>query len=272
MINATTDKIAIDVMPTVSPKLFSHVRLPWTVSLLLEWWPRMTISSILRMRKNDIRPTGNGATVSLQMRSPIQGRIVLRSIGSDWLTFDEVVANEVYAGVLEHVGECRSIVDLGANIGLTTRYFATKFPQARIVAVEPNPDTFKVLSTNLKSVRNAQPVEAAVWSSETRLDGTSEPNHFSAFEVRENSEGSMRGIPIQKVLEMAGGSADILKVDIEGAEVELFKGDLSWLDKVGLIAIEFHGNSRSVSNFDQLMVQHGFRVIDGPHTIIATRN
>jgi FkbM family methyltransferase len=261
-----------DFMPKASNPVLSFVRVPWTVSLLLEWWPKMTISSIFRMRANEIRPLSLGSTVTLKMRNPINGPVTLRSVGSDWSTFEEVVTNEVYAGVAEHVSDCRSIVDLGANIGLTTLYFATKFPKANIVAVEPNPETFQMLQGNLKGRDNVHPIEAAVWSSETRLDGTSEPNRFSAFEVRENSEGTMRGVPIQQIMELAGGSADILKVDIEGAEVELFKGDLNWLQNVRCIAIEFHGNSREVSNFDAIMAEQGFRVIDGKHTVIATRN
>jgi hypothetical protein len=61
-------------------------------------------------------------------------------------------------------------------------------------------------------------------------------------------------------------------VDIEGAEVELFKGNLDWLLKVRAIAIEFHRDSRNVSAFDRIMADYGFSIlVDGAHTVLATR-
>lgn len=269
--DATTDKLTFDLMTKAPGNLLPFVRVPWTVSFLLEWWPKMTFTSVLRMRANELRPASQGPTVKLKMKQPLKGEVTLRSASSDWATFEEIVTTEVYSSVPEYVQDCRTIVDLGAHIGLTTLYFATKFPKANIVAVEPNPDSFQLLQKNVRTHSRVQTLQAAVWSEETQLEGSLEPGRFSGFEVYEDSGGTVHGVPIRQILEMAGGSVDILKVDIEGAEVELFKGDLSWLDQVRCIAIEFHGAAREITNFDALMQSHGFRVIDGKHTILATR-
>jgi hypothetical protein len=53
------------------------------------------------------------------MRGPIRGRVVLRESGSDILTVCEVLENEVYAAIPAGLPRCRTIIDLGANIGLT---------------------------------------------------------------------------------------------------------------------------------------------------------
>jgi hypothetical protein len=61
-----------------------------------------------------------------------------------------------------------------------------------------------------------------------------------------------------------------VKVDVEGAEIELFKGDLDWLNHTGAIAIEFHGNARAVCNFDNIVHQYGFAVqAEDGHTVLA---
>lgn len=245
------------------------IKLPWTLSFILEWWPRMTLQSVLRLRRSETSETRDGE-LTLDLRSPIRGTVTLRTLGSDMATFEEVVKEQVYKPVLDHVSDCRTFVDLGANIGLASLYFATRFPKTKVIAVEPNDDTFNVLSKNLSQLPNAQLHKAAVWSRDTKLDGSFDrPDHFSAFQVHENGSGSLKGMMMQAIL--GDNEVDLLKIDIEGAETEVFKGDLSWLNQVKCIAIEFHDNSRAESNFDQIMSTNGFRVFEGQHTVIAVR-
>lgn len=65
---------------------------------------------------------------------------------------------------------------------------------------------------------------------------------------------------------------DLLKVDIEGAETQLFADNLEWLEHTRMIAIEFHGDSREESGFDETMKRYRFRVIEAnSHTTLAIR-
>jgi len=61
-----------------------------------------------------------------------------------------------------------------------------------------------------------------------------------------------------------------------GAEVQLFEGDMAWLDRVGCLAIEFHHTTRADTDFDALIARHGFYIVsDDSHTVVAlnkTRN
>ena len=41
-------------------------------------------------------------------------------------------------------------IDAGANIGLTSIYFANKFPNAKIVALEPEIDNYIILQKNIQ--------------------------------------------------------------------------------------------------------------------------
>jgi FkbM family methyltransferase len=258
----------------------------WSISFVNEWWPRMTLRSVMRFREYSIRsdkeecPEGN--LLKLVMRSPLRGELLLRERGSDVLTFTEVIQQEVYKEVVAAVPDCHTIIDLGANIGLASRYFADHFPDCKLLGVEPNPSTYEVLQLNVAHLvadGRCRTLRAAVWSSEKTLAGEAvdDPDHFSAFAVHETADASgekaIAGWPMSRIIAHAGFErVDLLKVDIEGAEVELFKGNVDWLQQVRTIAIEFHDNSREECRFDDLMNEYGFRVNDsGSHTVLAIK-
>lgn len=260
----------------------------WTVKLLRDLWPHMRLRSILRFRDFSRREERGaqrpGELLALDMKLPARQTLYLREVGSDILTFNEVLMDEVYRPVVEHVRDCRTVIDLGANIGLATLYLAAHYPACRFFAVEPNPDTFRLLDMNLRGlVRDgrAEILRGAVWGSEARLaaDRRRAADHFSAFAtveaqgVEASPDEAIEGVPIQELIGRAGfDRVDLIKADIEGAEVELFKGDLEWLRRVGALAVEFHGDSRAVTRFDDICRRYGFRIIeDNAHTTLAVR-
>ncbi len=217
------------------------------------------------------------------MKYPIQGVVCLRENTFDFITFEEVVFEQVYRAIPAHLPKCDRIVDLGANIGLTCLYLAAFYPSCKIVAVEPHTANYRLLTKNLaKLIKSEQclPLQAAVWGTDKSLviQEPELPNRYNAFTVREMAPGaksgsSVEGLTIQRIMERSGfHDADLVKIDIEGAETELFKGDLRWLNRVGAIAIEFHGNARTVSNFDNIMRQYGFAIqAEDGHTVLAIR-
>src|SRR6266404_7620243 len=138
----------------------------------------------------------------------------------------------------------------------------------KLLTVEPHPGTYQMLTLNVKDLireGRCRTLRAAVWGNETMLVGDfDEPEHYSAFAMREATSASgdelqTIGLSMPAIIaESEFETIDILKVDIEGAEVELFKGDLDWLRSVGAIAIEFHHDSRQVC-FDEIMDAYQFR-------------
>jgi FkbM family methyltransferase len=248
----------------------------------------MSMRSILRFRDYELRSARGkqvqGQLVELRMKSPIKGTLSLREVGSDILTFDEVIRQQVYKNILSRLKRCDTVIDLGANIGLATLYFAAHYPSCRLFAVEPNPHSYQILTANLRKLVDTgrcRTVQAAVWGGEKVLvaDCSQASEHYSAFKMKasnaeDGSQGTAMGLPIQKIIEQSGFKRiDLLKVDIEGAEVELFKSELSWLHEVTSIAIEFHGDSRSECRFDEIMRDYHFDIHDqDPHTVVAVRN
>lgn len=259
----------------------------WTVFLFRKLRPWMTLNSILRFRMYQSRVAkGNSSRdrqLVLRMKAPIRGSVFLREDRADLGTFSEVFIEEVYRGAVTRLPQCRTIIDLGANIGLASLYFAKSHPEARILAVEPHPENFELLSRNLHNLIGSgrcAVLRSAVWSAERPLVAatTKAADHYNVFVVSAGTPSAadpfkIKGFSMPSLMKEAGFEhVDLVKVDIEGSEVELFRGESSWLANVGALAIEFHGSSRTDCGFDGKMRQYGFSVYDQDrHTVVAVK-
>ena len=58
--------------------------------------------------------------------------------------------------------------------------------------------------------------------------------------------GAIQAVGIEDVLRQYGRDyVDLMKIDVEGAEYELFSADVSkWIDRVGMLVIELHEQAR----------------------------
>jgi FkbM family methyltransferase len=195
----------------------------------------------------------------------IEHPVHLRLRTSDVPLFSQIILNAEYDWNV--VDPPRVIVDAGANIGLTSIFYANKYPEARILAIEPESSNFKMLKTNTACYPNVVPIRGALWSYDTTLCLSNASSGHWAFETRELPESDLNrdhelvpGITVDNLMANYHiDSIDILKVDIEGSEREVFQSSSTWIDKVKVIAVELHdsmrnGCSRSVysaaSNFE----------------------
>ena len=253
----------------------------WTLDFLREWSPRITLASAWRLRGVTLRfdRPDLGRKVQLRMKQPWVTDVMLREGTTDFGTWNEVWLDQVYSSVPRCLNGCRTIVDLGANTGLATLYFASAFPGANVFSVEPHPENYAILRQNIRQLGNrCRTLQAAVWNNDGKLaqSGSSPAYGHDAFRFREDASNphnaTIEALSMQTIFERSGfDRIDLLKVDIEGAEVQLLQGAGDWLTKVNAIAIEFHGNSRAESGFDQLT--QGFRIADeSPHTVLAIRD
>lgn len=142
----------------------------------------------------------------------------------------------------------RLIIDGGANVGYTTAYFAQRFPQAQILAVEPDPKNCEVLAKNTSRFPNVTILKGAVWHRQASLDFVNQSERAWMIQVREaggRTHQDVRAFTMPELIAQTGSNrVDILKLDIEGAEQDLFsKGDLRWLDQIGCLIIEVHGEA-----------------------------
>lgn len=169
--------------------------------------------------------------------------------------------------------EPATIVDLGANIGLTTLWFHERWPDARIVAVEPDQGNLHVLERNL--ARNRVP-GALLCAAVGATAGTatflpSEESNLGHLSPSSQPGGvAVDVVTMDHVLEQIGGYADLLKIDIEGGEQELLEDSPDWLDRVGTIVIEFHPPDVDVPRLVEAVERRGFAFV--PHRAGATNS
>lgn len=173
------------------------------------------------------------------------GPVVLRSHTTDISVHDELIVSHGYAHLLGTTAAPSTIVDLGANIGLATRWLAHAFPSARILAVEPEPGNAQVLLLNAAPCSNRVQVRQVAVADKrgTALISTSSGEHGFSIVGSVAGSGSVE-VPVvtmQDLLDDAGFEiVDILKCDIEGAERLVFADCSPWIDRVRVLEIECH--------------------------------
>lgn len=161
---------------------------------------------------------------------------------ADLAVLREVFLEEEYKLDLAHNPKC--IVDLGSNIGASVIYFALKYPNARIWAIEADPNTAAMLAKNMEPFPLVTVKNYAI----TDSDGTAlfyvHPESRISSSLAERVAGQV-GIEVpartfESVLrEEHIEHVDLLKFDIEGGEYAAFKNPSS-LEKVAHLVGEVH--------------------------------
>jgi FkbM family methyltransferase len=180
------------------------------------------------------------------------------------------------------------ILDAGANIGASAVFLARLYPQARIVAVEPEPSNFALLQRNVAAWPQVAVVHGAVASADGELTLFDPGRSTDAFRAAKDDNGGWHGRPIGAVRAWSmaslidgfgqGCEPLLAKIDIEGGEADLFAGDTAWVDAFPAIAIELHdwmlpGQAVSAP-FLRCVGERGrdFICIPGIETVYSLRN
>jgi FkbM family methyltransferase len=162
---------------------------------------------------------------------------------SDALTFDEVFVAREYELPLPGFTPGQ-ILDLGANVGYASVQFAARWPQAVILAVEPERENMVLLKRNTGGYRTIDALHAAVWSRPGEVAIANPDDAANAFRMTEAKAEAAQKVPAYTIAQlidrMGCERLDLLKMDVEGAEVEILRDAASWLDRVNVMIIELH--------------------------------
>jgi FkbM family methyltransferase len=165
--------------------------------------------------------------------------ITVRSGTSDISAVINNVVREEYGLAITERLSPRNIIDCGAFIGDTSSYFLSRYKTANLVSLEPNIANFALAERNLKPYGDrVRLIKAAVWwkTDILRFSGEAQGGGLS------DSGVEVQALAIGELINLAGGHVDILKLDIEGAEDQIFlHSPEDWLPKVDHILIELHG-------------------------------
>lgn len=202
--------------------------------------------------------------VRVRLTGNAQRRYVLRIPGyahplfirggqsSDAVALYEVLVTQEYA-----IGaklDCPAfIIDGGANVGMASVYFLNRYPAARVVAVEPDDTNLELCRMNLAPYGNRVTlIHGAIWKSAGRLALEAGRQEWVS-RVRDDQSGSVDALTMNSLIALGDGKVDLLKLDIEGSELEVFGPEAQeWLPIVRNIAIELHGDDRKERFFSAL--------------------
>ena len=207
--------------------------------------------------KTRIKPKLAGRRVTVKLPgTDVPLTIRLRS--SDVNVFYEIFGNQEYEWSFKSAPKV--IVDVGGYTGMSAAFFASKYPEATIIAIEPDAENFELLKLNTASFPNVHAMRAAVWR-ESGTISLKDPGLGSwGLQVADQggraaagtaddpapAEGLVRAVTIDEVIkEYDLERIDLLKVDVEGSEKEIFGDASAWISMVDTICIELHDRFKS---------------------------
>ena len=180
---------------------------------------------------------------------------VRKKSSSDIQVFSQVFAKKEYETLVKTIletdkgADIRFIIDAGANIGFTSLYLQQFFPEAFFFIIEPDEKNMEQVKKNfgLNNVVNAELHLAGAWSSDCWLQinkDTDGGREWSYYVTVSDKPTDLKGISLSALLNKSDFPLiDILKIDIEGGEKELFKNKehiSPVLQKTRFLAMEIH--------------------------------
>lgn len=157
-------------------------------------------------------------------------------------------------------GEIKTIVDVGSNLGFFSLAARSRFPQARIHSYEPNPKVQSHWQHNTRGL-GIEIFPEAVGGNDGWID--MQLNETSLLATAINSAtGKIKKTAFAQVIERIGGQVDLLKLDCEGAEWEIFQCTEVW-KKVRRLTMEYHlwaNPTMELSGLVKIVGDLGFRI------------
>jgi len=201
-------------------------------------------------------------TIGFRYPAPIGGvRLHLRSNnGADAFVHSEVFENQYYRLPLRFAPA--TILDLGANIGLSAIYFARCYPESRIACVEPMPENVRLLIRNLKeNAIEADVIAAAIDVKDGVVAierGAADYGHRIAAAAASAVSLEVASVSVPAIQRRLGWDRiGLVKIDIEGHESVLLSQACEWLADVDALCVEYHHHFAE-AELGRLARQFGF--------------
>ena len=204
----------------------------------------------------------------------IYGTLAIRD-HSEMLTILEVLVDGAYDS--PHLPDRADLIlDVGCNIGAAALWFASRYPDAKIIAVEADPATAAIAQRNLAGHANVTVVPVAVSDTPDEVTLWTAADSWDSSTVSGNGQGTKVASVTLDDLISRGGPRRLLKIDVEGAEHAVFHG-ATRLDDIEFITGEYHPVAGEtwesfVAQLSGFNVEPGYVASDGRRTFAASRS
>jgi FkbM family methyltransferase len=197
----------------------------------------------------------NGQIVRLWPKQPLPQPIYARWGTSDVVCFKCIFHWDDMRG-LEIGEDVRWVIDAGANVGYASVWLAHRYPKATVIAIEPDPENFSMLLRNTSGLKDRiRCLHAGLWGTECRMimsmntfrDGGAWSKQAVAITGEDKETPPAVSVPcvtLDGIMKTYGISRiDLLKIDIEGAEVNVFQAGGDWVEATSSLLAELHDDT-----------------------------
>jgi FkbM family methyltransferase len=195
--------------------------------------------------------------------------VVLRENSTDGKVFEEIFVEETYTPLTKAILRNAPIllIDLGANIGLSSIALARELNPVAIVAVEPDRGNFAMLRENIRLAGLADrctTLQAFAGVEKGFAELVDSGNGSWGLRMGAPARKGIPVAPMEEILSVgetlaqqsaspfpkdARALTTVLKCDIEGAEAPLFRNMAQWEDRVHHVILELHTEFLSADEF-----------------------
>jgi FkbM family methyltransferase len=165
--------------------------------------------------------------------------------------FKNIFINEIYR--FKSDIDCPVIIDAGGYVGISALYFKKNYPLAKIFVFEPDPKVFDLLEINIHAnrLKDIALINAGVGQS----NGISifYPDGADGGNIYQATQGGSIEVKIERLSKYINADIDLLKINIEGMEGEVFEEIEHKLPLVKEIICEYHAYYNLPQNLGKIL-------------------
>jgi FkbM family methyltransferase len=186
----------------------------------------------------------NRRTFSVRARDGIDLNLLGLVFDRNEYTFDRLVRGAELKALHDRIvaqGQVPLIVDCGAHGGFATRFFAETWPRARIVALEPEEENFRLAQSN--NVEERISILCAAVGNSDGAGRLTRGHNSLAHRLDGDAGGQTPIVSVDGLLEReraSGAVPFIVKIVVEGSEDALFEKNTGWIDAFPILIVELH--------------------------------